>query len=358
MRIDWIKQFDDIPLSRDEWNDIVQHNHTNTVFQTYEWLESWWNSLGKHNQLVFLIAYDNEQIIGFAPLMMVNSLYGSKSLHFAGDTNADYCDFVINGNHMKIISAFLEFLDKNISAWNSMTLINIPSNSITLSCLQTICHEKKYNIAIKQRIKAPALLINNQSEALATVNKYSVLRHLRKIEKHGKLEFINISNKNDIMMYLDTFFDQHVDRYRIKNMVSQFTNTDNRQLYIDMVNNFDHTGWILFSVLLLNGEPVAFHFGFNYNNKIIWYKPSFNPAYRDFSPGTLMLKFLVEHAVDTKMTELDFTIGDESFKSRFSNCVRHNDNVVIYRSKVLCIGLSFLRKVLHRLYHSSIFSKK
>lgn len=351
MHIEWIDQFQDIPLSPEQWNNLVQKNDTNTVFQTYEWFESWWKVFGKKHQLVFLVAYDLGSVIGFVPLMLIDSSYGNKSLHFAGDTNADYCDFVIDGNQLKVISEFLKYIDTVVTDWTTMILLNIPSQSTTLACLQTICQEQDYNIAIKQRVKAPALIIEGrQQQALALVNKYSVTRHLRRINKHGGIKFINLNKKDQILAYMDLFFEQHIERYRLKNMVSQFVNKDNRQLYIDLVENLDHTGWLLFSVLLHKDKPIAFHFGFNYNNKIIWYKPTFSPSYRAYSPGTLMLKCLVEYAVEIQSSELDFTIGNESFKSRFSNCIRDNQNVVIYRSKALCVLLISLRRLSSKLY--------
>lgn len=352
MYIDCIDKFDDIPLSPQQWNAMVQKNDTNTVFQTYEWFESWWKVLGNKHRLVFLIAYDTDDIVGFVPLMLVDNLYGNKSLHFASDANADYCDFVINANHMTVISAFLKFIDTGVPEWNTMLLINIPGESITAACLQTVCQEQNYNIAIKHRVKAPTLLIGDRPEQASTlINKYSVTRHLRKIKKQGKLEFVNLSKKDEIMAYLDTFFDQHIERYRLRNMVSQFVNNDNRQLYVDMVKNFDHTDWLLFSVLLHNGKPIAFHFGFNYNNKIIWYKPSFSPLYRTYSPGTLMLRYLIKHAIKIKSEEVDFTIGDESFKSRFNNHVRYNQNLVIYRSKFICVFLTLVRRIKRNIHH-------
>lgn len=357
MHIECINQFEDIPLTPEQWNNLVQKNDTNTIFQTYEWFESWWKVLGKKHQLVFLVAYDLGSVIGFVPLMLVNSSYGYKSLHFASDTNADYCDFVINGNHMSVISEFLKYIDTAVTGWKKITLLNIPSQSITLACLQTICLEQKFNIAVKERTKAPALVINNrQEQALTLVNKYSVTRHLRKINKIGGIEFINLNKKDQIIDYMDKFFEQHIERCRLKNMVSQFVNNDNRQLYLDLVENLDHTDWLLFSVLLHKGKPIAFHFGFNYNQRIIWYKPTFSPFYRNYSPGTLMLKCLVEYAVEVKSQELDFSIGDESFKSRFSDCVRYNQNIVIYRSKTMCLLLMVLRRMSGKIYR--IFRRK
>ena len=187
MHIKLIEKLEDIPLPSEQWNSMVANNQTNTIFQTYEWFVSWWRALGKNNQLVLLIAYESNKVIAFAPLMLTNNSYGNKSLSFAGDTNSDYCDFVISGNHMNVISAFLEFINTRITGWNSISFINIPGQSITLSCLQTICLENKnYNISIKQRVKAPALLLNKHlNQVNSLINKYSVTRHMRKIEKLG-----------------------------------------------------------------------------------------------------------------------------------------------------------------------------
>lgn len=351
MHIELIEQVEDIPLDRTSWNSMVQKNQTNTVFQTYEWFESWWKNYGKKNRLVFLLAYQDEQLVAFAPLMLTSHPYGQKVLHFIGDMNADYCDFVINGNHMQVIAGFVEFLYSGIVDWTSMLLLNLPGQSTTLSCLQTVCHENGYNIDIKLPVSTPTLYIrNHEDEALALVNKYSVKRHLRKLEKIGKLEFVNLHNKQDILAHIDLFFHQHMERFRLKKQASQFVDSTNRAFYLDLVANFDHCGCLVFSMLLLDGKPIACHLGFEYNDKLIWYKPAFDPAYKNFSPGTLMLKNLVEYTVEAGYSELDFTVGDEFFKSRFCNRSRHNQNIAIYRSNLLLV-VFMLRRYLGRSAH-------
>lgn len=351
MRIELIERIEDIPLDRDSWNSMVQNNETNSVFQTHEWFESWWKSYGQKNRLIFLLAYSDNKLLGFAPLMLTQHTYGQKVLHFVGDMNADYCDFVIDGNHMEVISAIIQYLYSGIIDWNSMLLLNIPDQSTTLSCLQTICHEKGYNIDVKLPVSTPTLYIrNHRDEALAIINKYSVTRHIRKLEKTGKLEFVSLHKKQDILKYIDLFFNQHVARYQLKKQASQFIDSTNRAFYIDLVKNFDHSGWLVFSMLLLDGKPIACHLGYEYNNKLIWYKPAFDPAYRNYSPGTIMLKYLVEYTIEADYSELDFTVGDEFFKSRFCNRTRSNQNVAIYRSSLMLVVFMLRRHVGHAVH--------
>ena len=91
---------------------------------------------------------------------------------------------------------------------------------------------------------------------------------------------------------------------------------------------------VRFSCLTFNEIPIAYHFGFEYANKLIWYKPSFNIDFFSKSPGTVLLKFLIEYALEKNLDEFDFTIGDEKFKDRFSNKKGKNIQIEIYNSEI------------------------
>jgi CelD/BcsL family acetyltransferase involved in cellulose biosynthesis len=91
-------------------------------------------------------------------------------------------------------------------------------------------------------------------------------------------------------------------------------------------------GWLRFDVLLLDGRPLAFHFGFEYRNRFFWYKPTFDTAWAGYSPGEVMLKFLLQDAIDRELSEFDFTVGDEPYKYRFCNEIRENRQIVAYSS--------------------------
>lgn len=339
----------DIPVDKELWNSLIKDNETNTIFQTYEWFHAWWNSYGNKHQLVFLTAYYKSKIIGFAPLMVCKEAFSQRVVRFVGDSNTDYCDFVTSKNRLKTIDEFIRYLYSGKVKWTSIVLLNIPDYSTSISCLRTISHKKSYNIQIKSPVPAPVLLIKeNKNNAGKLSNKYSVKRHIKKISSHGKLNFNNYYTKNEILNHINNFFVQHIDRYKLKGKNSQFTHEINKEYFIDIVNALSPNKWLIFSILSLDNNPIAYHFGFEYNNKLIWYKPSFNIKYKDFSPGSIMLKHLIDHSVLNDLDELDFTIGDEAFKDRFSNHIRYNYNVIINRSRIRHITC-LIRKLFSRL---------
>jgi CelD/BcsL family acetyltransferase involved in cellulose biosynthesis len=88
-------------------------------------------------------------------------------------------------------------------------------------------------------------------------------------------------------------------------------------------------------VLELDGEPAAFHFGFEYDGRLIWYKASFAVELRDCGPGEVLLGKLFEYARSRALLELDFTRGVEPFKLRFANATRQS-----YALRVLPAGIA------------------
>jgi len=348
MQIKLSNSIDNIPLTKKLWNELVQKNSTNTVFQTYEWFISWWGNFNENHEMFFLTAYKDDNIVGFAPLMISIEPFGRRIIKFIGDGNSDYCDFVINENRYETISAFLDYINKSEIKWSSISLLNIPSSSTTRACVDTYCLESNIHIQVLKNTKTPILLLNDTQLVHEMTNKYSVMRHVKKINKAGSVTIKNTSDSETIEQYLNIFFNQHIQRYSLKKDISLFSDNKNKSFYKDLTNNLKETNWILFTILFFDNKPIAFHFGFAYNNSFTWYKPSFDINYKQLSPGTVLLKSIIEYSSDKLMKEFDFTIGDESFKSRFSNLNKKNNNLVLYKSPIL-YRLSQIRCLMSKL---------
>ncbi len=134
--------------------------------------------------------------------------------------------------------------------------------------------------------------------------------------------------------YIDEFFEQHVRRWAGRETPSLFTDVRNRVFYRRLAAELADAGSLLFSVVEFNDQPVAFHYGFDYNGVVMWYKPSFDIAYAHQSPGLVLLRNLMGYAIEQNRTEFDFGVGDEEFKQRFTNTKRMTTRIRIYRNRV------------------------
>jgi len=346
MHIELINDPANIPFTPSEWNNLVAYNETNTIFQTFEWFDSWWRIFGTEHELFFLTVHNNSQIIGFAPLMIANCHKGEKKLAFVGDTNSDYLDFILPTEKKTALNAICDFLYENSNFWDTISLLNVPEHSSTHAILKMGCKQANLYYLINDTIACPALVIKGQERNTQhIIDKYRTRRPFNYFSRQGELRFHNITEKDELTTYLPLFFDQHIERWGITDTVSLFTNKQNQEFYRRLACKLLQTGKLLFTVVELDGIPLSFHYGFDYDSKILWYKPSFNIKYANHSPGVLLIHYLLQYALNNGKTEIDFTIGNEPFKARFTNLTRINTNIMIFKTS----STFWFKKTLRRL---------
>lgn len=331
MQIRIYDNFSQIPLARDEWNALIHRSATTTIFQTHQWASAWWQIFGDRHKLLYMAVEDAGQIRGFAPLMAASTGGAGNALHFLADANSDYCDFASDGNRYAVLDTLVRYFAREHAGWDSLTLRNIPEQSPTLAALMTLCMKHGLWPHLSRRIAAPRIVFAPDDREFKL--KYSVRRHCNRMERLGKVEFRILHDRRDLPRMLDALYEQHVGRYQLKGEHSLFENTQFRSFYALLANELMDAGWLHFSELLLDDQPIALHYGFKYNKVLTWYKPAFDITHRQYSPGTVLIKHLIDYASEHRLDALDFTIGNEPFKDRFSNAVNYNRNLTIYRNR-------------------------
>jgi|MTBAKSStandDraft_1061840.scaffolds.fasta_scaffold28244_2 CelD/BcsL family acetyltransferase involved in cellulose biosynthesis len=354
MNIRLITDASRIPLGRHEWNRLVERNETNTPFQTYEWCTSWWKIFGPGNELLLLLLYEDTELIGLAPLMILHR-NKSRELRFIGDVNADYCDFIISRDKSRIIHDIVDYLFGLQDQWDAILLRNIPEYSSTAAIVKTLCANRPLHF-IEQGAVCPVLILADRDQIKQPRNSRTLRRHLNFFARNGQLDFKIFSSLEDAHEALDFFFDQHIRRWGCSQDPSLFCNTKYKDFYRELLQEAWPAGWIFFSCLQFNEQPIAYHFGFDYNSKIIWYKPSFNIDFHKRSPGKFLIKYLIEHCISNNKEEFDMTLGDEPFKESYTSKVRYNSTLKIFKNKydylynnLILSSKKLAKKVIHNL---------
>jgi CelD/BcsL family acetyltransferase involved in cellulose biosynthesis len=334
LEIELIQERSALPLSPGQWNDLVRRNETNSIFQTFEWFDSWWLTFGGQGRLFFLAVRRRQEIIGFATLMLRRNRLGLRQLELAGTGSADYQDFVLPIDKASAIRAIGRFLSANRRRWDRLYLVNIPDTSSTLRLLMASADDHRLAFIEEARVRCPTLIVADEEAAVKKlISKYSMRRPHNWFSRRGSLRFRHVATLEEILAMLPRFFDQHVRRWRAAGKPSLFECPEQRKFYTTLAGALYPSGSLLFSVVEFNDEPIAFHYGFDYSKSVTWYKPSFEIAHATRSPGLLLTQQLIEDTLNRSRRELDFTIGDEPFKSRFANHARLNSHVSVYHSK-------------------------
>lgn len=349
--VELIEDRSQIPLSAAEWNELVARNETNSIFQTYQWFDAWWRTFGEAHQLFFLLLRQEGRIVGFGAMMLRRMSFGARRLEFVGTGNADYQDFVVPEDKQAALHAICAFLRTHSSRWRSACLTNVPSQSTTMFYLREAGRRFGLHLVEEGRVRCPALQLSDRQSAEKLLKKYSLKRPLNWFSSRGDVRFRNVASLDEIKDWMPTFFEQHAERWHAVGRPSLFDTTRQRAFYLALAAGLHSAGWLVFSVLEFNGQPIAFHFGFDYFGSLIWYKPSFDVRYSEHSPGVLLTRKIIEDGLERSKRELDFTIGEEAFKDRFANISRFNVTVSVYPSTASALsarGWRWVRRNLGR----------
>ena len=333
-----LESWESLPDLEAAWEGLLHRSPSCSVFQSFPWHVCWWRAFGDPYELFVILAYSGSRLAGIAPMMITRQkgLVGQvrRNVHFIGSINhaSDYCDFIIDPELPEALDALLAEICANSRAFHRIDLSHFPSHSPNQVRTLEYFRSCGARALVEHQAEAPVRILGDSQADLKTANKSSLKRHTAFFRKSGELRFHSCRSEAEILEYLDRFFQQHKERWMRTDSPSQFLDPAQQAFYKELVRELFPYGWLRFDVVLFNGAPLAFHFGFEYRRRFIWYKPTFDAQFASRSPGEVLIKFLLEDAIDKKLEEFDFTVGSEPFKYRFANRTRSNNRLIVFHS--------------------------
>jgi CelD/BcsL family acetyltransferase involved in cellulose biosynthesis len=356
-----LARWEDLPDLESAWNDLLDRSPGHSVFQTFPWHVCWWRAFGGPHELLVILGYADSRLAGIAPMMITREKgpMGREQRHvrFIGSENhaSDFCDFITDPDVPEALDALLENLCAGAKAFYRIDLSHFPGHSPNLARTLEYFKSRGLRASVGFPVDAPVRILGDRQADLKAANKSSLKRHTGFFRKSGDLRFHRCESEEEILACLERFFEQHRSRWAQTGSPSQFSVPAQRDFYRELVREVFPRGWLRFDMVLFNGTPLAFHFGFEYRRRFIWYKPTFDIRHASRSPGEVLIKFLLEDAIEKKLEEFDFTVGSEPFKYRFANRIRSVNRVIAFRSagdywihRGVHRGKSVLRKLLGR----------
>lgn len=319
-------------FSEADWNSLAMKSATNTVFQTYPWHRAWVESLGKDQELWILAVRAQGALLGIAPLI-VTKKRALRILKFIGQGHADYCDFLYPSDRSDVFQAIMGFLKSNQDKWDAMALDYIPQSSPTVHNLSELGRDKGLFVNVYARQTCPFIRIDADGNQLQDLMaKKNLQRDYKHLQKQGNYSAVHYKRREDIDLLMHVFFEQHIRRRERLAAPSLFVRTENKTFYRSLVKHMSPMGWLLMTSVMINEKPVAFHFGWDYNGTLLYYKPSYDPAWAKHSPGDGLLMESFRYALNNGLREFDFAAGDESYKSRYANDRREIVSFKVFKS--------------------------
>jgi CelD/BcsL family acetyltransferase involved in cellulose biosynthesis len=306
------------------WDRLLSQSATNVPFLKYGYLMQWWLYRGggewpQEAQLFILSGWDGSDLKGIAPLFSVKE-NGQDNLYLLGSIEiSDYLDFIAHPDDLEgFISSLLAFINDSADLSNSLlTLVNIPDNSPTNSLLQSLGPKFGWTVKIENAHHAPAIsLAGDWDTYLAGIDKkqrHEIRRKLRKADESAEVKWYFVNDPLTLDAEINAFFDLMVlDEAKKKFLTSQMRD----QMRAIILWAFE-AGLFQLSFLTIEGVKAASYLCFDYNENILVYNSGFDFRFSQYSPGWVLLGYLIQDAIQNRKKCFDFMRGGEDYKYRF-----------------------------------------
>ena len=300
------------------------------AFNGPAWTAAWAAARGPSLELFSPLTEGPAGIEGILPLVRDPD----GVLRFHGRPECDYADLLsAPGDAATVLERSLGLLLAE-RGWRRAELDNVREDGILASALDRLPASLRRLVSVERQAACPAV-----SAALGGPGVYSALagkdklrQYHRKLGRLGEVGFRHLASREEAMAHLPGFFRQHQERSALAGRDSQFLEERPRRFYEELVRAMDPASELRFGILTAGDRIAACHFGFEANGRFLFYKPTFDVALWDYSPGQVLLRALFEYAEDRGLEVFDFTIGDEDYKHRFANEVVHTLRITVARS--------------------------
>ncbi len=324
---------------QDEWDQLLKNSVSPVPFLTYEYLDAWWQTRGggewpEESRLILVAAFEDDHLVGIAPLFHTRNTAGDSALMFVGAIEvSDFLDFIVKPEDLPpFLSGLIDFLlkDAELPAWQVLDLYNILDESPSLDALKL--EGEKYGWSHEQsRLQpSPNITLPGDFETyLAGIDKkqrHEIRRKLRNLDTSPvDGGFYIVQEADQLHAEVEAFLDMMAQdpskqAFLIPAMRQHLHNTARAA--------FEH-GWLQLAFFTLDGEKAAASMSFIYNDLLWLYNSGWEWAYRDFSPGWLLLAYLLRWATENNIHGFDFMRGDESYKYKFGGVDRYVNRVTL-----------------------------
>jgi len=331
-----VEVFEEVPEDvglANSWNRIAARMERPEIFYTWEWAMSASRAFAGTLRPLVLLVYEADQLRGIATL--ATGLGSHQEAFFLTASTADYCDFVSEPEERGEVLAAI-FGELQLLGITDLVLANVPADSATLQTLPNVVRAEGFHCSNRAAYRCPVISLEPDSarRGVAQLAETKENPGLKSLAKLGCVKVTHLTGpaaEEDVPKIVRA----HIARFMATHRVSPLLRPERRLFLGELASRLGRAGWLKISRLEVDGQPVAWNYGFQFMGCWFWYLPTFETKYERHSPGSCLLQLLVREASgNTGVKRLDFGLGGEPYKHRFANTGYETRYLELSRSSV------------------------
>jgi CelD/BcsL family acetyltransferase involved in cellulose biosynthesis len=305
----------------------IAGRYARTPFQTLQWNLSWWQLVGRFEPGLAL------HVVGFATRgelsciapFMVRTEGGQRELCFLSSPFADYHDILVDEDRISPQDAADLVLDYAMArlggSWDRVELGE-------LSTWPRLTAALAFAKGPVPAVPASPCFRAGAAELAARMDRSQYLYRQRKLERLGEIGFRLHVDGEAIRDRIPEMIALHLRQWvHREDRGITFDRADMIRLFQGGAGRLADAGLVMLPELALNGRPVAYHFGFAYDDTFWAYRPAFDTQLRALSPGHLLNRLLFQELARLGFTTVDLMRGYTPYKDEY--CTERSMNMSV-----------------------------
>lgn len=278
-----------------------------SIFLSRTWLETISrHALEDDQSMLLACVVDTDSVLAILPLMSADGEHWIS----LGHLYTSLFSLLLAGNGQQaILACLVEGLSRLPVA--SLRLAPVAENDVNLQELQQamqsagfFCHRyfKFYNWI--HRTKGEAF--SDYMQARPGKVRNTVARKQRKLQReHGY--HIRLCTGDELQQALADYNAVYNASWKAKELFGS--------LVEGLADSLARRGWLRLAILYIDEKPAAAQFWFVAHSKASIFKLVYDEAWKQYSPGSILISYLMEQVIDTdKVDEIDFLTGNDAYK--------------------------------------------
>jgi len=312
-----------------EWSRLMADSPIDHPFISHEWLCAWWDSFGAGKTLHVILVRAGPRLVGVAPLVLsVERMYGVKvrCLHSPYNPHVPRFEFVALGDTDAVYRAIWSHLRDTNHDWDALRLSQVPSDSELARQLPMLAANDGYLLGTWRGERSPHLILLRDFEhyqhSLGRAHRKHVRNQLKRLSKLGEVDLEVVSEDERLDELLSEGFRIEAAAWKGDHGTAIASQPEVEHFYRSLARRVAPQGRLRLFFLTVDGTRIAFSFGLQNRNRLYSLKVGYDPAFRRYSPSTVLCYLELRHAFQVGLREYDFLGTDEVWKLEWSPKVR------------------------------------
>lgn len=335
---------------RQPWTELLISQTSPSPFMSWEWVNAWWTVYGSRRQLRIGVVRDGNSILGIAPLAEGLGYFSYWSprgaLSFiSSDTRSwgMYFDMLVDRHARE--EATLNLLD---GLWDTtrqpLWLVRMPCESETLRIVTHWAQTKRHSVILfPDRSCLWGRLPGSVEEFERTLPKkrrWELRKNAQTAEELGSVEYQTCDDAQAVLSLLPEAAQIGIRFFRDKGMRSNFQDPRFVHCMETFCRSATGAGMVTAYALRIAKDIASIWLVLRAGRGLYLWQPATNPDFRNVHPSILLLKYIVDRAIEDRVERIDFMNSGHAYMRHFAGSVRYTVRLAVLPHNLRTVGFS------------------